>query len=294
MNDHDERNQTGILTSGFNLAPAFPPRSSWMSDAVAIGSLWPVTVAQPFRILTGFPEHLAAIKMNSRSPFSKSTAHLEEISATAKNFLRRQDRWACFKRAFGEGRKNEVCQSASEYFLPQATATLRPRKQNHRQEPHRPALNRGCCLLAGGEATAEATRDDRSHPRHQSPGFEPLDHLQRRLMTECVTSWGQPHAKPLKVKGERGRAGGPRYLPGKQKTLNDFPIIVPQVQGRLQTPQSLLSCSRRSTWRTRCSGALFGFLFSAHIESKNEHSYRPRDLVLHIGRCGVTDPLGDF
>jgi len=39
MNDHDERNQTGILTSGFNLAPAFPPHSCMMSGAVAIGSL---------------------------------------------------------------------------------------------------------------------------------------------------------------------------------------------------------------------------------------------------------------
>ena len=114
------------------------------------------------------------------------------------------------------GRKNEVCQSASEYFLPQATANLRPRKQNHRQEPHRPALNRGDRVLVGGEATAEATRDDRSHPRHQSLGFESPDHLQRRLMTECVTSCRQPHAKPLEVKGERGQPGCPRNLPGKQ------------------------------------------------------------------------------
>ena len=195
--------------------------------------------------------------MNSRSPFSKSTAHLEEISAAAKNFLRPQDRCPCFKRAFGGDRKNEVCQSASGYFLPQATATLRPRKQNHRQERHRPALNRSGRLLAGGEATAEATRDDRSHPRHQSLGFEAPDHLQRRLMKECVTSWDQPHAKPLEVKGERGRAACPRHCRTNRKYLTISRPSSRRFRGRLQTPQSLVSLSRRSTLRTRCSGALF-------------------------------------
>ena len=57
----DERNQTGILTSGLNLASAFPagsepPSGNW--------GLYPVTVAQPSPIHTGFPVHLIAI--NSR------------------------------------------------------------------------------------------------------------------------------------------------------------------------------------------------------------------------------------
>jgi len=39
MNDHDERNQTGILTSGLNLAPAFPLVHAFMNNSVAVGSL---------------------------------------------------------------------------------------------------------------------------------------------------------------------------------------------------------------------------------------------------------------
>jgi hypothetical protein len=58
-------------------------------------------VAQPFRIFTGFPEHLAAIKMNSRSPFSKSTPSLEEFSAAAKIFVHLlKISWAKPKRFF--------------------------------------------------------------------------------------------------------------------------------------------------------------------------------------------------
>jgi hypothetical protein len=45
----DEYNQTGILTSASNL---FPPSRPW---AVALGVV-AVTVAQPSRIYTGFPD----------------------------------------------------------------------------------------------------------------------------------------------------------------------------------------------------------------------------------------------
>ena len=54
--NRDERCQTGILTSGINRAPAFPLAPVFRSQAVAMGSFHPVTVAQPFRIFTGFPD----------------------------------------------------------------------------------------------------------------------------------------------------------------------------------------------------------------------------------------------
>jgi len=50
--DRDEHSQTGILTSASNRLPAFPSRSAeqWLWEFVA------VTVAQPSRIFTGFPD----------------------------------------------------------------------------------------------------------------------------------------------------------------------------------------------------------------------------------------------
>jgi hypothetical protein len=50
LRDHDEHNQTGILTSASNLTPAFPVFIQWHWEFVA------VTVAQPSRIHTGFPD----------------------------------------------------------------------------------------------------------------------------------------------------------------------------------------------------------------------------------------------
>jgi hypothetical protein len=47
----DERSLTGILTSGFGLPPAFPPRTR----GSGCGRSYPVTVAQPSPIFTGFP-----------------------------------------------------------------------------------------------------------------------------------------------------------------------------------------------------------------------------------------------
>jgi hypothetical protein len=48
----DEHSQTGILTSASNRLPAFPSRTAeqWPWEFVA------VTVAQPSRIFTGFPD----------------------------------------------------------------------------------------------------------------------------------------------------------------------------------------------------------------------------------------------
>ena len=46
----DECIQTGILTSASNLIPAFPNLARWHWEFVA------VTVAQPSRIHTGFPD----------------------------------------------------------------------------------------------------------------------------------------------------------------------------------------------------------------------------------------------
>jgi len=48
--DRDEHSQTGILTSASNRLPAFP---------IHFGGIWEfvaVTVAQPSRIFTGFPD----------------------------------------------------------------------------------------------------------------------------------------------------------------------------------------------------------------------------------------------
>jgi len=103
-------------------------------------------------------------------------------------------------------------------------ANLRPRKQNHRQAPHHPALDPGDRSLAGDEAMAEATRDDRPHPRHQSPGFEPLDHLPLRSMTECVTSWDQPQAKPLKVNDGRDGLSSPPHFT-RMNLFTDGPML---------------------------------------------------------------------
>jgi len=51
-NNRDEHSQTGILTSASNRLPAFPSRNAeqWLWEFVA------VTVAQPSRIFTGFPD----------------------------------------------------------------------------------------------------------------------------------------------------------------------------------------------------------------------------------------------
>jgi hypothetical protein len=49
----DEHNQIGILTSGFEPLSRLPNSASGTSG---IGSLYPVTVAQPSRIFTGFPD----------------------------------------------------------------------------------------------------------------------------------------------------------------------------------------------------------------------------------------------
>jgi len=51
-NDRDEHSQTGILTSASYRLPAFPFRTAeqWPWEFVA------VTVAQPSRIFTGFPD----------------------------------------------------------------------------------------------------------------------------------------------------------------------------------------------------------------------------------------------
>ena len=46
----DEHSQTGILTSASNRLPAFPIRFGGIGEFVA------VTVAQPSRIFTGFPD----------------------------------------------------------------------------------------------------------------------------------------------------------------------------------------------------------------------------------------------
>ena len=56
MGGTDERNQTGILTFGLFLAPAFPDSC----EPSGFGSSYPVTVAQPSPNLTGFPGHLIA------------------------------------------------------------------------------------------------------------------------------------------------------------------------------------------------------------------------------------------
>jgi hypothetical protein len=50
--DRDEHSQTGILTSASYRLPAFPLRNAkqWLREFVA------VTVAQPSRIRTGFPD----------------------------------------------------------------------------------------------------------------------------------------------------------------------------------------------------------------------------------------------
>jgi hypothetical protein len=49
-NDRDEHSQTGILTSASDRLPAFPIRFGGSWEFVA------VTVAQPSRIFTGFPD----------------------------------------------------------------------------------------------------------------------------------------------------------------------------------------------------------------------------------------------
>ena len=61
----DERNQTGILTSGLNPRSRLPDRER----SVAHGSLYPVTVAQPPPNFTGFPSHLIATKQAARIHF---------------------------------------------------------------------------------------------------------------------------------------------------------------------------------------------------------------------------------
>lgn len=62
----DERNQTGILTSGLS---SLPPSRSRFARSVAHGSLYPVTVAQPPPNFTGFPSHLIANETSARIHF---------------------------------------------------------------------------------------------------------------------------------------------------------------------------------------------------------------------------------
>jgi hypothetical protein len=52
LSHHDEHSQIGILTSGFEPLFRLPNSASGTSG---IGNLYPVTVAQPSRIFTGFP-----------------------------------------------------------------------------------------------------------------------------------------------------------------------------------------------------------------------------------------------
>ena len=83
----DERNQTGILTSGLNLASAFPAAREPSSGN---WGLYPVTVAQPSPIHTGFPVHLTAIKSRPKpASLSKNVALVSRSNPFAKNYLQK-------------------------------------------------------------------------------------------------------------------------------------------------------------------------------------------------------------
>ena len=78
---HDERSQADILTSGLNLAPAFPADFA----ASGPGSLYPVTVAQPSPILTGFPDACLRCRTHPHPAlFSKNQNVVGSSPANAK------------------------------------------------------------------------------------------------------------------------------------------------------------------------------------------------------------------
>ena len=85
--DHDERNQTGILTSGSNLAPAFPP-----VHAVHETMQWLMGVRRPlqWRNRSGFsPDSLTFSCDKDELAFTVFKEHLllEPIPPNAKKFL---------------------------------------------------------------------------------------------------------------------------------------------------------------------------------------------------------------
>jgi hypothetical protein len=83
----DERNQTGILTSGFNLAPAFPAARA---DSGKWG-LYPVTVAQPSPNHTGFPGHLIALLAGDKTPAPLSkNAIVNKARSVIRKHIRRE------------------------------------------------------------------------------------------------------------------------------------------------------------------------------------------------------------